>query len=170
MGVFQTSQTFPDIVADLGPVAHDIMAHFRARGFEVKGDSRISGAWDVSVTKSNVFRVVCGLRTALNIEIVPQNESVFAKAGIGVFGQQAIPTAITLLVFWPMIIPQIWGMVSQSHLDEEAMKVVEESLRKHSKDSLSEATKSPDAFCMHCGSTTSASAAYCPSCGKKLVA
>jgi hypothetical protein len=166
VGVFRTEQTFPHSVADLAPVARDVMSHFRERGFEVKGDSRISGAWDVSVTKSNLFRVVCGLKTALNIELVPQNESVFAKAGVGVFGQQAIPTAITMFVFWPMIIPQIWGMVSQSHLDDEAMKVIGESLARC--EGTAETAKLTQAFCMHCGGQAPSNASFCPSCGKKL--
>lgn len=166
MGVFRTEQTFPHATTDLGPVARDVMAHFRDRGFEVKGDSRISGAWDVSITKSNIFRVVCGLKTALNIELISKDDSVFAKAGVGVFGQQAIPTAITMLVFWPMIIPQIWGMISQSHLDDEAMKVIANSLKKCGGDT--EAVKRPQAFCMHCGAQTPANSSFCPSCGKKL--
>lgn len=166
MGVFRTEQTFPCSFADLAPVARDVMAHFRDRGFEVQGDSRISGAWDVSITKSGIFRVVCGLKTALNIELIPRDDAVFAKAGVGVFGQQAIPTAITMLVFWPMIIPQIWGMISQSHLDDEAMKVIGDSLRKRAASSGA-ATRAP-AFCMHCGSQTPPTAAFCPACGKRL--
>lgn len=166
MGVFRTEQTFPFSREDLSPIARDVMAHFRERGFEVKGDSRISGAWDVSITKSSIFRVVCGLKTALNIELVPQNETVFAKAGVGVFGQQAIPTAITMLVFWPMIIPQIWGMVSQSALDDDAMKVIGESLKKYGGEPA--ATKAGAAYCMHCGGQAPAAATFCPACGKRL--
>jgi hypothetical protein len=166
MGVFKTEQTYPYAITDLSPVARNVMAHFRDRGFEVKGDSRISGAWDVSITKSNIFRVVCGLKTALNIELIPKDDSVFAKAGVGVFGQQAIPTAITMLVFWPMIIPQIWGMISQSHLDDEAMKVIAENLKTCA--AGPQAESGAKAFCMHCGSQTPATAAFCPSCGKKL--
>jgi hypothetical protein len=59
---------------------------------------------------------------------------------VGIFGQQAIPTAITLLVFWPVIIAQVWNMAQESNLDEEALGVAEESLKAHSSEAQSEAT------------------------------
>jgi hypothetical protein len=46
--------------------------------------------------------------------------------------QQAVPTAITLLVFWPVIIAQVWNMAQEAKLDEEALGVAEESLKAHS--------------------------------------
>jgi hypothetical protein len=55
-----------------------------------------------------------------------------AEAGIGVFGAQAIPTTITLLVFWPLLFVQIWGLAQNSGLDEEAMSAVERSLAAYS--------------------------------------
>jgi hypothetical protein len=61
-------------------------------------------------------------------------------AGVGIFGQQAIPTAITLLVFWPVLIAQVWNMAHESHLDDEALRVAEESLKAHSSEAPSEAT------------------------------
>jgi len=61
-------------------------------------------------------------------------------AGVGIFGQQAIPTAITVLVFWPVIIAQVWNMAQESNLDEEALRVAEESLKSHSSQAPSEAT------------------------------
>ena len=94
MGAFESSRTFFVFVPDLEPVARDLSEHFNNQGYAVKSDRRMSGGWDVSITKSNVFKKVCGLSTALKIEIVPQCGSVFAKASIGIFGQQAIPTII----------------------------------------------------------------------------
>jgi hypothetical protein len=60
--------------------------------------------------------------------------------GGGIFGQQAIPTAITLLVFWPVIIAQVWNMAQEANLDEEALGVAEERLKSHSSKAPSEAT------------------------------
>ena len=42
---------------------------------------------------------------------------------VGVFGKQALPTAISTLVFWPVLIPQIYGLVQQNELDKEAYRV-----------------------------------------------
>ncbi|HSK86676.1 MAG TPA: hypothetical protein VK902_25210, partial [Rubrobacter sp.] len=57
-----------------------------------------------------------------------------------IFGQQAVPTAITLLVFWPVIIAQVWNMAQEAKLDEEALRVAEESLKAHSSQSPSGVT------------------------------
>jgi len=61
-------------------------------------------------------------------------------AGVGIFGQQAIPTAITLLVFWPVIIAQVWNMAKEADLDDEALDVAEESLKAHSSEAPSGVT------------------------------
>ena len=72
------------------------------------------------------------MKTALNIKIEPQSNGTRIEAGVGIFGQQAIPTAITLLVFWPVLVAQVWNMAQEAKLDEEALGVVEESLKSHS--------------------------------------
>jgi hypothetical protein len=38
---------------------------------------------------------------------------------------------ITALVFWPVIIAQVWNMAQEAKLDEEALGVAEESLKAH---------------------------------------
>jgi hypothetical protein len=72
------------------------------------------------------------MKTALNIKIEPEANGTRVEAGVGIFGQQAIPTAITLLIFWPVIIAQVWNMAQEAKLDEEALGVAEESLKAHS--------------------------------------
>jgi hypothetical protein len=85
------------------------------------------------------LKAIIGMKTALNIKIEPVANGTTVDAGVGIFGQQAIPTAITLLVFWPVIIAQVWNMAHESKLDEEALGVAEESLKSHS-EAPSEAT------------------------------
>jgi hypothetical protein len=72
------------------------------------------------------------MKTALNIKIEPVANGTTIEAGVGIFGQQAIPTAITLLVFWPVILAQVWNMAQEAKLDEEALRVAEQSLKAHS--------------------------------------
>jgi hypothetical protein len=68
----------------------------------------------------------------LNIKIGSVANGTRVEAGAGIFGQQAIPTAITLLVFWPVLVAQVWNMAQESNLDDEALRVAEESLKSHS--------------------------------------
>ena len=94
----------------------------------------------VSIRKGGTFKAIIGMKTALNIKIEPVANGTTVDARVGIFGQQAVPTAITLLIFWPVIIAQVWNMAHESKLDEEALDVAEESLKAPSSKTPSEAT------------------------------
>ena len=132
MGTFSSSRTVPYQVEDLSPVAQDVMRHFEQQDFEVSETRIPAGGVQVSIRKGGTFKAVIGLRSALNIKIEPQANGTRVQAGVGIFGQQALPTAITLLVFWPVVVAQVWNMAQEAKLDEEALGVAEESLKVHS--------------------------------------
>ena len=140
MGTFNSSNTVPSVVEDLAPVAQDVMRHFEGQDFEVTETNIPTGGAQVSIRKGGTFKAIIGLRTALNIKIEPVANGTTVEAGVGIFGQQSVPTAITLLIFWPVIIAQVWNMAQESKLDEEALDVAEESLKSHSSKAPSEAT------------------------------
>ena len=134
MGTFNSSKTVPYSVEDLAPVAQDVMDHFEGQDFEVTETNIPTGGVQVSIRKGGTFKAIIGMKTALNIKIESVANGTTVDAGVGIFGQQAIPTAITLLVFWPVIIAQVWNMAQESHLDDEAIRVTEESLKAHSEE------------------------------------
>jgi acyl carrier protein phosphodiesterase len=140
MGTFNSTKTFPYSVEDVAPVAQDVMHHFEQQDFEVTETNLPMGGAQVSIRKGGTFKAIIGMKTALNIKIEPVANGTTVDAGVGIFGQQAIPTAITLLVFWPVVIAQVWNMAHESHLDDEALRVAEESLKAHSSEAPSEAT------------------------------
>lgn len=133
MGTFDSSHTVAYVVEDLSPVAQDVMRHFEQQDFEVTETPIRTGGVQVSIRKGGIFKAIIGLKTALNVRIEPVANGTRVEAGVGIFGQQAIPTAITLLVFWPVVIAQVWNMVQQAKLDEEALGVAEQSLKSHSR-------------------------------------
>jgi hypothetical protein len=132
MGAFSSSRTVPYHVEDLAPVAQDVMRHFESQDFEVTQTPIPTGGVQVSIRRGGTFKAIIGLRSALNIKIEPEANGTRVEAGVGIFGQQAIPTAITLLVFWPVLVAQVWNMAQEAKLDEEALRVAEESLKAHS--------------------------------------
>lgn len=161
MSVFESTRTVPVAVADLTPVAEQMMEHFRAQGYEVTGEPSVLHGWHVSLHKGGLFQAAVGTKTALNITIEPNGGETKCHAGVGVFGEQAVPTVISMLVFWPVLVTQVWGLVKQSKLDDEALDVIETLLREnaeHSKDG---------AFCTQCGARMAAHAKFCPECGAK---
>jgi hypothetical protein len=138
MGTFNSTKTFPYSVEDVAPVAQDVMRHFEQQEFEVTETNIPTGGVQVSIRKGGTFKAIIGMKTALNIKIEPVSNGTTVEAGIGIFGQQAVPTAITLLVFWPVVIAQVWNMAQESNLDDEALRVAEESLKTHSSKAPSE--------------------------------
>jgi hypothetical protein len=132
MGAFSSSRTVPHVVENFAPVAQDVMAHFESQDYEVTETHIPTGGVQVSIRKGGTFKAIIGLRSALNIRIEPVANGTRVEAGVGIFGQQAIPTAITLLVFWPVLVAQVWNMAQEAKLDEEAIGVAEESLKAHS--------------------------------------
>lgn len=125
MGVFQSQKTVPVQMTDLAPVAQAVASHFQAKGFEVKSQ-RTDKGWHVSVSKADTFKVVMGTKTALNVEIEPKGNGTEISAGIGVFGQQS--GGLGSIMAGPLMITQLWGMVQQSKLDDEALAVAEKAL------------------------------------------
>jgi hypothetical protein len=140
MGTFNSSKTVPYFVEDLAPVAQDVMRHFESQDFEVIETNIPTGGVQVSIRRGGIFKAIIGMKTALNIKIEPVANGTTLEAGVGIFGQQAVPTAITLLVFWPVIIAQVWNMAQEANLDEEALRVAEESLKAHSSNAPSGVT------------------------------
>ena len=161
MGAFQSEATFPVQAPDLKPVCKSVMDEFLRRGYEVTGIPKSPGEWHISITKGGMFEAVLGMRTALNVEIRQKPEGVYAKAGIGIFGQQILPLLIARFVFWPVLLTQVWGIVSQSHLDKDALAVIERSLMANG------ATAAPGATtrCSRCGAALSPRAKFCSECG-----
>lgn len=170
MGAFSSSKTIPVTVADLGPVANDLVLHFRQKGYETSTQPTLTGGWDVSITKGGVFKSVIGTKTALKIAITTERGQTNVRASVGIFGLQAIPSAISLFLFWPLLVTQIVGLIRQSHLDEESVSCVEDSLKAHAVQGAAASVPPPrqQRFCVACGAANVPSAALCVKCGVKL--
>lgn len=171
MAFFTTSRLIPSSATDFTSVVSDVLEHFRAQGYETASNQLLDGSSHISISKGNMFKAVLGLKTALNIDIQPSSVGILVTAGVGIFGRQAIPTIISLFFFWPVKITQIWGVVKQANLDDEAVTLIEQRLAAHAENS-STATLAPPSkpgqFCVECGVSLPASSKFCPHCGAKL--
>ena len=109
MGTFATKKILPGNPSLIPAIAEQIRTEFMAEQFEVQIDNLLSGGVDISISKGNLFKAVLGLKSALKVSLIPKDNAIAFEAGIGIFGQQAIPTIISMLFFWPVLITQIWG-------------------------------------------------------------
>ena len=168
--------------SQINAIAETIQNDFVRDGFEVNVDTLMSGGKDISITKGNLFKAVLGMRSALKVTLMPQTDGVLFDANVGIYGQQAIPTVISMLFFWPVLITQIWGLVEQSKLDDRALALAEQAIAgdASSTASVSSFTSSfassscassfagTSKFCTNCGTKTDGTSKFCPECGAKL--
>lgn len=118
MGILKSSILFYNTSSHADNMANNLMQALRYEGYEVDGIKLPSREWDISVKKGNLFKAVLGLQTALKIKISPTPPHTCVSTDIGIFGQQAIPTVLTVCLWWPIAITQIWGIIKQQRLDK----------------------------------------------------
>jgi len=169
MAIFSTEKDLNGNPSLIPTIADRIVQEFQMQGFTAKCDNYSGDVYDISLAKGSIFKAVLGMKSALKITLTPRGNSVHIKAGVGIFGQQAIPTAITMFAFWPVLIPQIWGMVQQSQLDDKAIAIAEQVVSESTMSSFyQESSSMGTSFCPNCGNKVSGNANFCPSCGAKL--
>lgn len=175
MGVFSSEKNIPLSCEDYSFAARALCRHFQQKGFETKAERRITGNWEVDITRGSFFKSICGLKTALKVQINGSGGQTSVKAGVGIFGQQAVPTVISVMFFWPVLLTQIWGLISQAQLDDEAIDVVERSLRQQAEgvpastpDSTPALAAGVGKFCGNCGQANSGKGNFCTECGQSL--
>ncbi len=176
MGVFNTKATLDASPALIPAIADRICKVFTDDGFEFKRDDLISGGVDISVTKGGIFKAIFGLKTALKITLVPQNNAISFDAGVGIFGQQAVPTVILLMTMaWPVLVTQIWGLIQQSNLDDKALAAAEAVIAENRGssymghcDPTAGGNSVASAFCTNCGTILPPGARFCSTCGTPI--
>lgn len=173
MATFSTKKTLYGSTSLIPNIANRIQEEFQNDGYEVSMDALSSGGYDISITKGGVFKAVLGMKTALKVTLLPQGNNIHFEAGVGIWGQQAIPTVISMLFFWPVLITQIWGLVEQSSLDDRALALAEQAIAGGTSSSASASSfassfTGTNKFCTNCGTKTDGTSKFCPECGAKL--
>jgi hypothetical protein len=162
MSIFKTSKVIPVAVADLAPVAREVMKHFAEMDYEVSGEQITPHRWEIALHKGGTFQAITGMKTALRIRIEAIGASTQVEAGIGLLDSQGISTAVAVLAFSPVLVTQTWGLIKQMKLDEEVITVVEQAL-------LAGGANSSNArFCHECGASVTQKTAFCSACGVRL--
>lgn len=136
VSVFKSETVIPISVTDLGPVAQELAEHFKQRSYQVECTETSDGKWEVGITRGGKFKSIAGLKSAMKIELEPLPRGTMVRAGAGLFGKQAAVTAVTMVIWWPLAIAPIWGMIREAGLDNEAVRVIEVSLKSGLSDSV----------------------------------
>lgn len=182
MGTFNSSKTISTTITQLDTVEMAFKQHFENAGYTVSLTKNADGFF-ASITKTNIFKAVLGMKTSLNVEVKRIYNGVLVEAKVGVFGQQLLPSVITMFVFWPVLLTQVGGLVAQAKLDNEAIQVVEEAVHSaeiqsgfNAMPSQPQAAALPlpppppaaNKFCANCGNPLNGNAKFCANCGAAL--
>lgn len=160
MGRFESS-TIINAPQEFIPVAcRKIKGVFEAEGFEYTIKTESFNKTVVLITKGNLVKQVVGLKQGLEITFVPEYGNISVEAKGTVIKDQAIATALSMLVARPVIIAQIIGLINQSKLDERAIETVNSA--------LAEYNMAKPIFCTHCGKQVKSTDGICPECGNRL--
>lgn len=168
MATFNTTKFLNGNPSLIPTIADRIVQQFQLEGFTAKCDSYSGDVYDISLAKGGAFKAIMGMKSALKVTMSPEGNGINFKAGVGLFGQQAIPSAISLLVFWPVLITQVWGLVQQAKLDDKALAIAEQVIAENSSPSAFYQAPDTSSFCPNCGSKVNGNANFCPNCGGKL--
>lgn len=159
MGVFRTERILCADAELIPGIADAIAADFRNDQFTANVMNLVSGGADISLSKGGLFKAVLGLKSALKITLLPMSGGISFVAGVGIFGQQVIPSIISWFFYWPVAVTQIWGMIRQSALDDRALAVAERYIAAHS---------NAERTCSVCGKAIEPGALYCVYCGVRI--
>lgn len=176
MATYSKKRLLSATVQQIPQIAESIRREFEYEDYEVKIEDLLSGGTDISITKGGTFKAIMGMKTALKVTLLPQPNGVLFEAGVGIFGQQAIPTIISMFFFWPVLITQIWGLVNQSKLDDRALAAAERALIPGAQQFSAPAgdaaafqqASTGGKFCPSCGTQLNGTGKFCPECGCKL--
>lgn len=168
MATFNTQKVLYGSPALIPTIAERIKQEFEADGYDVRSDDLSSGGYDISITKGGLFKAVLGMKTALKVTLLPHDDKIHFEAGVGIWGQQAIPTIISMFFLWPVLLTQIWGLVQQSKLDDRALDVARDVIYSNGGADRSAGQSNGGKFCTACGTQNANSANFCCGCGKPL--
>jgi len=128
MGAFTTKKIIYGNTAQIPFVAEQLRLAFASEGYEVRIENTRVGR-EVYITKGGLFKAALGLRSALKVLLLPSRDGhIEIDAGVSIFKQQFVPTLITVCLFSPVVVAQIWGMIKQAKLDEKAVDIAERAI------------------------------------------
>lgn len=168
MGTFSTKKILYGSTSLIPTIASRIQSEFKSEGYDVAMDALSSGGYDISISKGGLFKAILGMKTALKVTLIPQDDSIGFEAGVGIWGQQAIPSIISMFFLGPVTLTQIWGLAQQAKLDDKALDIARDVIYTSSNKVVTVTEPTGSKFCTSCGTKNLEMAKFCCGCGKLL--
>lgn len=111
-------------------IASSLAAGFNAEGYMTMVEA-IPGGRKVKITKGGAVRTVTGLATCVDVDITTTDGGLLVTYAPSVFKQNAAALIVSMMFFWPVLIPQVIGWIERSGLGEDIFSRVESICRTH---------------------------------------
>lgn len=160
MSTFSTSKSYKASSSFIPYAIGCVRNSFSSEGFEITQNSVSFNKTVLVLTKGNLVKKVIGLKQGLEISFESNGDNILVEAKGTVLKDQLIASSLTLFVTWPVLIPQIIGLIKQSGLDDKAIGVVDTAHANFVYDNPT--------YCTSCGGRISGTASVCPHCGASL--
>lgn len=161
MSTFSTTKSFEAASSFIPFAIERVSESFSAEGFEINQKVGSYNKIILELTKGDLVKKIVGLKQGLEISFESSGSSVNVEVKGTVIRDQLIASAITLFVTWPVLIPQIIGLIKQAGLDDKAMGIIESA--------HAQFTSEKPAYCIHCGGRVIGNPSVCPHCGAQLL-
>lgn len=125
MGIFKSSKILYGNSGLISTIATEIASEFRSEGYDVDTVVSSNGWKEISITKGGLFKRCLGMRTAMKVILYPHKGHIKLETEPSIFGNQVIPVILVASGLWIVLLPQIWGLVRQSKLDDKALEIAE---------------------------------------------
>lgn len=110
-------------------LAEAVCKKFAEEGFETISNAMESGVYELFLNQGGMAKAAVGLKKTVNVKIEPHDEGILIKVDVGSIAQQVIPTAITTLVWAPVLVPQAYGLVQQFQMDAKVFEIAEKTIK-----------------------------------------
>ena len=125
MSTFTSFKSYDASATFIPFAATRIRESFSADGFEINQKPGACNKTVLEVTKSNLFKSAVGLRQGLEITLGNEGGRIAVEVRGTVLKNQLVASTLSFFFFWPVIIPQVIGMINQSGLDDRAIGVID---------------------------------------------
>ncbi len=160
MSAFTSTKYYEVSYSFIPQAIEAIKGAFEADGFDFEKQPGTYNKSIVTVTKGNLVKQAVGLKQGLEISFESNGDRVYVEAKGVVIKNQMIASVITLFITWPVLIPQIIGLIKQAKLDERAIDIIDSAYDSYTRES--------PVFCTHCGGRITGAATRCPHCDASL--
>ncbi len=160
MSTFSTSKSYEATATFIPYAIERVRESFEAEGFEVNQKAVSYNKTILEITKGNLVKKVVGLKQGLEVTFDTSVGNIDVEAKGTVLKDQLLASSISFFITWPVLIPQIIGLIKQAGLDDKAIGIIDTAYAIF--------THEQPTYCTHCGARITGNHTTCPHCGTRI--